>query len=155
MARVNIFDEHRELIGWFDDSKAECFGEATRWDGSNHISIATGSQWDHEALYRTVGGRWVLHRWSQWQGRPETYQFITDQEAHTWLLVNQEDEVVERFFGKIEDERGPGRPEIGPEVYTRLPADMIEQLDAAAKLADVSRAEIIRRVLDEALEGGE
>lgn len=153
MARVNIFDEHRQLEGWFDDSKAERFEEATRWDGNNHISIATGSQWDHEQLYRTVGGRWVLHRWSQWQGRPETYRFLTDKEAETWLLANEEDEAVERFFGVIEDERGPGRPEIGPEVYTRLPQEVIEQLDAAAKVADVSRAEIIRRLLERALDG--
>lgn len=152
MARVNIFNEDQELIGWFDDEKAESFKEASWWNGSNHISVATGSQYEHEILYRTVGGRWVLNCWSQWQGVPESYRFMTDQEAQTWLLANEEDEAVEKYFGEIEDERGPGRPEIGPEVYTRLSADMIEQLDAAAKLADVSRAEIIRRLLEKALE---
>lgn len=151
MSRVNIFDEDRELIGWFDDKKAECFEEAIWWDGSNHISKATGGQWDHEEIYRTVGGRWVLRFWSQMQGTPERYSFMTDQEAETWLLANEHDDAVERFFGAIEEERGPGRPEIGPEVYTRLPESMIEQLDAAAKIAEVSRAEIIRRLLEKAL----
>ena len=151
MARVNIFNEFRELVGWFDDAKAERFEEATRWDGSNHISIATGSQWDHERLYRTVGGRWVLHRWSQWQGRPEVYRFLTDQEAQTWLLTNEEDAAVERFFGEIEEERGPGRPEIGPVIQVRLPEEMIAQLDEMAQRVEVSRAEIVRRMLAEAL----
>lgn len=153
MARVNIFDENRELEGWFDDAKAERFEEATRWDGSNHISIATGSQWDHEALYRTVGGRWVLHSWSQWQGRPEVYRFLEDQEAETWLLANEEDEAAERFFGEIEDERGPGRPEIGPEIAVRLPEEMLARIDTLAEDGITSRAEIIRQLLERALEG--
>lgn len=151
MARVNVFDECGELVGWFDRAKAEEFKEATRWDGSNHISIATGSQWDHQALYRTAGGRWVLNCWSQWQGRPETYRFISDDNARDWLLKNENDEAAERFFGEIEDERGPGRPEIGPAVTIRLPEEMIAQLDQRAEAAKVSRAEIVRRMLAEAL----
>lgn len=151
MARVNIFNEFRELVGWFDSKKAERFEEATEWDGSNHISIATGSQWDHEALYRTVGGRWVLHRWSQWQGRPETYRFLTDQEAQTWLLANDEDEAVERFFGEIEEERGPGRPEIGPEIGVRLPQAMLDRIDGLVERGVTTRAEVVRRLIGIAL----
>jgi hypothetical protein len=153
MARVNVFDECGELEGWFDEAKAEEFKEATRWDGSNHISIATGSQWDHQALYRTAGGRWVLHSWSQWQGRPERYRFITDAEAQTWLLKNEHDAAVERFFGEIEEERGPGRPEIGPVIQVRLPEELLQQVDTAAKKAGLSRAETIRQLLEGALEG--
>lgn len=153
MARVNIFNEFRELVGWFDDEKAESFQEATWWDGNNHISIATGSQWDHEALYRTVGGRWVLRFWSQWQGRPETYRFLTDSEAETWLLKNEYDEAVERFFGAIEEERGPGRPEIGPEIGVRLPQEMLERIDALAEKDLASRAEVVRGLLERALRG--
>src|SRR5690606_26064843 len=59
MARVNVIDpETRELVGWFDDEKAERFAEDRDWNGSNWISVATGSQWHHEELYRTAGGRW-------------------------------------------------------------------------------------------------
>ena len=43
---------------WFDLDAAKRFDEATIWDGRNRISLATGSQWDHEALYRT--GQWPL-----------------------------------------------------------------------------------------------
>ena len=151
--RENVFDECGELVGWFDRAKAEEFDEGARWDGSNHISLATGSQWDHEILYRTAGGRWVLHRWSQWQGRPERYRFITDAEAQTWLLKNEHDAAVERFFGEIEEERGPGRPEIGPVIQVRLPKDLLERVDALAGQTGASRAETIRQLLERALEG--
>ena len=151
--RENVFDDEGNFIGWFDRAKAEKFEEATRWDGNNHISIATGSQWDHEALYRTAGGRWVLHFWSQWEGRPERYRFIDSDEAREWLLLNEEDEAVERLFGEIEDEVGPGRPEIGPPILVHMPTEMTARLDALAEQDGVPRAEVIRRLLGEALEG--
>ncbi len=150
--RENVFDEFGELVGWFDRAKAEEFTEATRWDGSNHISLATGSQWDHEVLYRTKGGRWVLNRWSQWQGRPESYRFVSDGRAREWLLANGEDEAVEKHFGEIEEERGPGRPEIGPPFMVRLPAELSEQLDQRAEADGVPKAEVVRRMLTEALQ---
>lgn len=149
--RVNVFDFEGNLIGWFDRAKAEEFKEATRWDGSNHISIATGSQWDHEVLYRTAGGRWVLRFWSQYEKRPESYRFISDMKAREWLLLNQEDEAAEKYFGEIEGERGPGRPEIGPAVLIRLPEELLAEVDSRAEAEEVSRAEIVRRLLTETL----
>ncbi len=151
--RENVFDEEGNFVGWFDRKKAERFEEATRWDGNNHISIATGSQWDHQALYYTAGGRWVLHSWSQYQGRPERYWFVSDDVAREWLLLNEEDEAVERLFGEIEDEVGPGRPEIGRPIIAHLPPELTAQLDQLAERDGVPRAEVIRRLLGEALEG--
>ena len=153
VVRENVFDRDGNFIGWFDRAKAEKFEEATRWNGNNHVSIATGSQWDHQALYRTAGGRWVLHGWSQWEGRPERYRFISADEAREWLLLNQEDGAGEKYFGEIEDEVGPGRPEIGPPILVHLPAEMTARLDALAEQDGVPRAEVIRRLLGEALEG--
>ncbi len=106
VVRENVFDRDGNFIGWFDRAKAEKFEEATRWNGNNHVSIATGSQWDHQALYRTAGGRWVLHGWSQWEGRPERYRFISADEAREWLLLNQEDGAVEKYFGEIKSGGG-------------------------------------------------
>lgn len=83
MKRVATTDGH-----WFDVDKAEKFDEATRWDGHNHISIATGSQWNHERLFRTAGAKWILNAWSQYQGTPETYEEIGNDEAAKWLVVN-------------------------------------------------------------------
>ena len=35
-----------------DTSRAKSsWEEATRWDGNNNISKATGSQWEHETLH--------------------------------------------------------------------------------------------------------
>lgn len=151
--RENVFDRDGEFVGWFDRAKAERFEEATHWDGNNHISHATGSQWDHEELYRTAGGRWVLHFWSQYQGHPCGYRFVGDDRAREWLLLNDHDEAVERFFGEIEDEVGPGRPEIGPPILVHLPAEMTEKLEALAQRCSTPRAEVIRRLLGEALQG--
>lgn len=70
---------------WFDVEKAERFTEKTHWNGRNHISMATGSQWEHEAIYLTKGGKWVLNRWSQCQGSQENYEIVTDDQAAAWF----------------------------------------------------------------------
>lgn len=155
MARINVYrydsEDGKQLDGWFNAHTAEFFKEATTWDGNNHISVHTGSQWHHQGLYRTKGGRWVLNCWSNWQGSQETYQFITEQDARTWLLKNDDDAAAERFFGPIEEERGPGRPEIGPPVNVRFPEDVLTRLDVAARAEGISRAEKIRRLVEAAL----
>lgn len=73
---------------WFALDAAERFDEDVIWDGRNHVSRATGSQWDHEVLYRTAGGRWVLHRWSQWQGTLPSWTEIDNKAAARWLAIN-------------------------------------------------------------------
>lgn len=62
MARTVLTDGTNR---WFDKSKAERFEEDTYWNGNNLISKATGSQWDHQALYRTAGKKWILASFSQ------------------------------------------------------------------------------------------
>ena len=74
---------------WFNEDSSEYFKEGKRWDGSNNISLSTGSQWEHEALYRTKSGIWVLNWWSGYQGVQETYLEITDQEASEWFIKNE------------------------------------------------------------------
>lgn len=71
MKRINVSDGT-----WFNEETATEYPENTYWNGNNHISLATGSQWDHELLYCTKGGAWVLHRWSQWQGSGASYERI-------------------------------------------------------------------------------
>lgn len=73
---------------WFDAGKAEVFEEDTFWNGQNHISRATGSQWNHEQLYRTAGGRWVLCHWSQWEGSSTSYTEQDPTAAAGWLVAN-------------------------------------------------------------------
>ena len=73
---------------WFDTDKAKSWKEETRWNGNNHISKATGSQWEHETLYRTADGIYVVHHSSQWQGSTDTIEEVTAEEAASWLSRN-------------------------------------------------------------------
>jgi hypothetical protein len=86
MARIVLTDGSGR---WFDGEKAEKFEEATRWNGQNNVSLATGDQFLHEVLYRTSGGRWILHSWSQWQGSSESYEEIDNDRAAIWLVTNK------------------------------------------------------------------
>lgn len=74
---------------WFDREASESFEEDTFWDGNNHISRATGSQWEHEVLYRTNSGLWILHSWSQWQGSRPSWVEIDPGAAARWLSINE------------------------------------------------------------------
>ena len=80
--------------GWFDTDKATMHDEATRWNGNNHISVATGSQWYHEALYRTRSGAWVLHAWSNYQGSAPAWATIDTARAAEWLVTNSHADVT-------------------------------------------------------------
>lgn len=74
---------------WFDLDAASSFLESTDWDGRNEISCATGSQWDHETLYLTKKGKWVLNSYSAWQGSSESWEIVTDGVAADWLIQNR------------------------------------------------------------------
>ncbi len=140
------------LDGWFDESSAEVFLEDKQWDGNNHRSVHTGSEFEHQTLYRTAGGRWVLHCWSQWQGTTPTYRFVTDNTAREWLIRNGDDHHIARLFGELEAERGPGRPEVGPAVNIRL-GDLLPAVDQRAKDEGLTRAEMIRRLVAAGIAG--
>lgn len=91
MQRVALNDGQN----WFDADAATKFAEKTWWNGNNHISVPTGSQWDHEALYYTRNCAWVLNRWSQWQGVQETYEQIDVSAAVAWLVQNGHTDVAD------------------------------------------------------------
>ena len=84
MNRINLPDGR-----WFDADAAERWDESSRWDGSNKISLATGSQWDHERLYQTSSGHWIIVPWSQYQGRNPEAHVISAEEAARWLVRNE------------------------------------------------------------------
>ena len=83
MKRISLTDGSGS---WFDADKADCYNENTYWNGSNHISKATGSQWHHETIYVTTSGNYVLQTWSNYQGVDTTYSSITLEEASVWFL---------------------------------------------------------------------
>ena len=65
--------------------------EKCDWDGSNNISRATGTQWDHEKLYRSRRGRYYVEYWSQWQRKLPYCQWVDERKAVEWLLLNERD----------------------------------------------------------------
>jgi len=61
-------------------------------DGHNFISVATGSQWHHETLYRSTKGRHYVVRTSDLQGSGAGHaEWVSPEEAARWLGVNQHD----------------------------------------------------------------
>lgn len=77
-----VIDTKNATASWEED---------TRWDGNNHVSVATGSQWVHQTLYRSRKGRYYLETVSQWQGQLPHAEWVSPQEAARWLLANGEE----------------------------------------------------------------
>jgi hypothetical protein len=154
MNRINVVEDGYEdgptLVGWFDLDRASAYEEATDWDGSNRVSLATGNYAEHEILYRTAGGRWVLHHYSQWRGQTPTYKFIRDSEARDWLLLCEHDEAVAKHFGEVAEESGPGRPEIGGAIHVRLGDDKAA-VDTYAADQGITASEAVRRFVRQGL----
>ena len=88
ITEANVYGDKTAGTRWFDADRAERFAEDTRWDGRNHISVATNSQTEHESLYRTAGGKWILCEWSQWEGTLTMYTEISQKRAYDWLIKN-------------------------------------------------------------------
>lgn len=157
MARTNIYseDEYGEKVleGWFDpDTCVEQIEEGRDWNGNNHIGRMSGGQAGYERLYRTKGGRWVRYsNFTREYNGPEVYEFISDDKARDWLLRNGDDEIVEKYWGELEEEVGPGRPEIGGRINIRIGDDLLARVDADTRPGE-TRAAAIRRLLEKALD---
>lgn len=139
--------ETGEFRGRFDYDKATKFVELAEWDGSNHISVNTLTQGEHQELVLTASGVWVLHHWSQWQGKLDQFEFITPTQAARWMIHNKRDNDHEAYFGEPEEIVPPnpgGRPYIGPETKVRLWDDLMEMVDQDGTANGWSRAETIR-----------
>lgn len=174
MDRINVIelptqDERWEdpsaaprLVGWFDRDAASKFSEHTDWDAQRQcrVSVNTGSEWDHQMVYRTAGGRWVLHTDSsdkRSDAPAPRYSYVTDDVAREWLLRNGHDDIVAKFFGPIEPERGPvlpdvgGRPEVGPAFSIRFGPELTAALDAQARECGLTRAAYVRQIVQAAV----
>jgi hypothetical protein len=68
MKKIALVENGEKTGKFFDMDKATKYEEDTYWNGNNHISKATGSQWSHEILFKTASGKWVLNCYSQYQG---------------------------------------------------------------------------------------
>ena len=89
---------------WFDREKAESFfDEGQVWNGKSNISMATGQLTEHEGLYRTALGNWVLHSWSQYPGTMPRWEIVSDEFAAGWLIANEHDsDEIANYIAKLE-----------------------------------------------------
>ncbi len=99
MKRIVLTDDSGK---WFNEKTAIVFTENTWWNGNNHISCATGSQWNHEQLFYTKSGRWILNWWSQYQNSKETYEEISENAAIEWLISQEHFNDLEKLPEKLQ-----------------------------------------------------
>lgn len=163
MTRINVYDRSEygsgALLGWFNENACtETVEEDRQWseNSGNHLGVMSGLQAGYEELLRTAQGRWVRHYNSRNEfAGPEFYEYLTDEEARTWLLKNNardSDKVLEKYFGEVEEETGPdkgGRPAIGGPVSVALGEDLLQRIDAAR--GKQSRAAWLRQAAEAAL----
>jgi hypothetical protein len=62
-----------------------------RWNGNNHICGHTGSQWEHQTLYRSRRGRYYIVFSSAWQGTLDRAEWVSKETAARWLSLNEAD----------------------------------------------------------------
>jgi len=84
------------------DRASNHWNEDTFWDGNNHISRATGSQWNHQTLYQSRKGRYYVESTSQWQGSRDHVEWVSREEAARWLLANEHE--LPEDLADLEDE---------------------------------------------------
>lgn len=167
MARISFPDEDG-ILRWFDPSAAQiAVTEGETWDGNNWRGHISGLQTSRATLYLTKGGRWVENRdaRNEFNGS-NTYRFLTDAEAQTWLIRaadaqrpdDDAEKALNKYFGEPEEESGPnpgGRPTVGPTVNVAYPRELLDRIETAAKTAGVSRAEWLRQAAEKALAAAE
>ncbi|HZJ99617.1 MAG TPA: hypothetical protein VFC79_06405 [Tissierellaceae bacterium] len=87
---------------WFDIEKAICYPELTYHNGKNYISKITGSQWEHEAMYKTASGHYIHNKYSDYQGSVETYIVVTKEVAAEWFAQQEYDmEIVPKELHQL------------------------------------------------------
>ena len=147
MARQIVTDHDGNLTGWFDPDKGTEYPEGERWTGQSNVSLATGTEWDREALWRTAKDRWVLHSWARRDEAEESWHYVDEGQARDWLLRNEYDaQAIDEALGVrlAEEVSLGGRPEIGPQVKIRFPVQVLAAVDELADAAGVTRSAWIR-----------
>ncbi len=149
MNRTALTDPDTGLASgtWFDQDRAEKISEGREWDGSNWISLATGSQWHHEILWHTASGRWVLNTWSQQGNIRERYVEIPEGEAYEWLIANGHSDMVPE---EEVDSREVGAGAT-PRRAIRIADDLWEAIKARARAENTDASELMRRLATEYL----
>src|SRR3990167_1943646 len=70
-------------------------------DGRNRVCVHTGSQWEHQMLYRSRRGRYYLAHLSSYQGSRDYAEWLSPEAAARWLVLN-ESGIPEELAGPAE-----------------------------------------------------
>lgn len=101
MARIVELENDEGFVdGLVDlDKSRQSWAEGIWFDGHNHISKATDSQWNHQTLYLTDRGKYCLVTNNQQRTRAH---LLAHREAAIWLLQNGHEELPQDLmeFGK-------------------------------------------------------
>lgn len=65
------------------------WGEASDWDGGNHIGRSSKSQWHDQTLYRSRKGRYYLEHHSRVDGERNWAEWVSPERAAAWLALNE------------------------------------------------------------------
>lgn len=78
--------------------------QSTYWDGHNHVSKATGSQWIDQGLYRSRKGRYYTVTSPRIDGQRYA-RWLSPQEATMWLLNNGHEatEDLEQYLDEVSE----------------------------------------------------
>lgn len=134
MKRIALTDEFGNPTGtWFDLDRATRYEEATE------------SQWDHEWLWKTASGRWILNTWSQRSGAIETYCEIDQDTAEKWLIGNYHADALAEDIVEAH-EVGAGKT---PQRTIRLADDLWQAAQDRARAEGTDASGLIRRLLAE------
>ena len=87
------------------ENAIESWMEDTCWNGNNHISVVTGSQWHHQTLYKSRKGRYYVVHISDWQGSTPHAEWVSQEEATRWLLTCEHDlpDDLKKYQNEIEE----------------------------------------------------
>ena len=103
MTRITLTDNSGR---WFDLEAAYRFDEATVLaDDGTPISRATGNSWEHETLFLTTHGTYIIHFQNDRNRSLDSFSEYDPKKAVQWLLANgYPDEVAKQGFGKDVEE---------------------------------------------------
>lgn len=74
---------------WFDVDEAKRWDEAgVNADDGTPISLATGNSWEHETLFLTRAGTFIIHYLSERNPTLASFVEYDDKKGIQWLLKN-------------------------------------------------------------------
>ena len=72
------------------DRATQYWEERKVFDGHNMVSVHA-ARFNHQTLYRSRRGRYYILHTSQWQGSQDRAEWVSNERAAAWLLLNKDE----------------------------------------------------------------